>query len=102
MEQELELLAGTVCAVIFQNTENGYTVMKLDSETEGVVTVVGVIPLVRAGERLLISGKWQSHAQYGRQFSAEFLERLMPETAQQILAYLSSRTLRGIGPKTAQ
>ena len=102
MEQELELLAGTVCAVIFQNTENGYTVMKLDSETEGVVTVVGVIPLVRAGERLLISGKWQSHAQYGRQFSAEFLERLMPETAQQILAYLSSRTVRGIGPKTAQ
>ena len=102
MEQELELLQGTVCAVVFQNTENGYTVMKLDSETEGVVTVVGVIPLVRAGERLLISGKWQSHAQYGRQFSAEFLERLMPETAQQILAYLSSRTVRGIGPKTAQ
>ncbi len=98
---ELELLAGTVCAIVFQNTENGYTVLKLDSETEGVVTVVGVIPMVRAGERLLISGRWQSHAQYGRQFSAEFLERLMPETEQQILAYLSSRTVRGIGPKTA-
>ena len=102
MEQELELLSGTVRAVIFQNTENGYTVMKLDSETDGLVTVVGVIPVVSAGERLLISGKWQSHAQYGRQFGAEFLERLMPETAQQILAYLSSRTVRGIGPKTAQ
>ncbi len=101
MEQELELLQGTVCAIVYQNTENGYTVLKLDSEQEGVVTVVGVIPLVRAGERLLISGKWQSHAQYGRQFSAEFLERLMPETAQQILAYLSSRAVRGIGPKTA-
>ncbi len=98
---EQELLQGTVCAVVFQNEENGYTVLKLDSETEGVVTVVGTIPLVHVGERLLIAGKWQTHAQYGRQFFAEFLERLMPETAGQILAYLSSRTVRGIGPKTA-
>ena len=101
MEQELELLRGTVCAVVFQNEENGYTVLKLDSENEGVITVVGTIPLVSVGERLMITGKWQSHAHYGRQFSAEFLERLMPETKQQILAYLSSRTIRGIGPKTA-
>ena len=101
MEQELSLLRGTVCAVVFQNEENGYTVLKLDSEGEGVITVVGTIPLVSVGERLMITGKWQSHAQYGRQFSAEFLERLMPETRQQILAYLSSRTIRGIGPRTA-
>ncbi|MBE6932984.1 MAG: ATP-dependent RecD-like DNA helicase [Ruminococcaceae bacterium] len=101
MEQELELLRGTVCAVVFQNEENGYTVLKLDSEGDGIITVVGTIPLVSVGERLMITGKWQAHAQYGRQFSAEFLERLMPETKQQILAYLSSRTIRGIGPKTA-
>ncbi len=101
MEQELSLLRGTVCAVVYQNEQNGYTVLKLDSEEEGIVTVVGTIPLVSVGERLMITGKWQSHAQYGRQFSAEFLERLMPETRQQILAYLSSRTVRGIGPKTA-
>lgn len=101
MEQELELLQGTVCAVVFQNEENGYTVLKLDSESDGVITVVGTIPLVSVGERLQITGKWQSHAQYGRQFSAEFLERLMPQTTQQILAYLSSRSVKGIGPKTA-
>ena len=100
--EELELLSGTVCAIVYQNEENGYTVLKLDSESEGVVTVVGVVPLVRTGERLLISGRWQSHAQYGRQFGAEFLERLMPETTQQILAYLSSRSVKGIGPRTAE
>ena len=55
--EELELLSGTVCAIVFQNEENGYTVLKLDSESDGVVTVVGVIPLVRTGERLLISGR---------------------------------------------
>ncbi len=98
---EQELLQGTVCTVVYQNKENGYTVLKLDSETDGIVTVVGTIPLVQVGERLQITGKWQTHAQYGRQFSAEYLDRLMPQTAQQILAFLSSRTVKGIGPKSA-
>ena len=31
--EELELLSGTVCAIVFQNEENGYTVLKLDSES---------------------------------------------------------------------
>lgn len=101
MEQELALLQGTVCAVVFQNEENGYTVFKLDSDSDGIITVVGTVPLIQVGERLQISGKWQSHAQYGRQFGAEFLERLMPQTTQQILAFLSSRSVKGIGPKTA-
>ena len=29
-DQELELLEGSVSAVIFQNEENGYTILKLD------------------------------------------------------------------------
>ena len=39
-EQELELLEGTVSAVIFQNEENGYTILRLDVRGEEV-TVVG-------------------------------------------------------------
>lgn len=80
MNTEAELLQGTVCAVVFQNEENGYTVLKLDSETGEVVTVVGTIPMVTVGERLLITGHWMNHAAYGRQFCAEFLERMMPES----------------------
>ncbi len=101
MEQEMELLQGVVCTILFQNEENGYSVVKLNSEEAGLVTVVGTIPLVHVGERLLVTGRWQAHAQYGRQFSAEFLERLMPETAQEILVFLSSRCVKGIGPKSA-
>ncbi len=101
MEQEMELLQGVVCTVLFQNEENGYSVVKFNSDEAGLVTVVGTIPLVHVGERLLVTGRWQSHAQYGRQFAAEFLERLMPETAQEILVYLSSRSVKGIGPKSA-
>ena len=36
-QQELELLEGTVSAVIFQNEENGYTILKLDVHDEEVL-----------------------------------------------------------------
>ena len=101
MEME-EILQGTVAAVIFQNEENGYTVLRLNCETGETVTVVGVIPMSVVGERLLVTGKWISHPSHGRQFEAEFLERLMPESERDILAYLSSRTLKGVGEKTAE
>lgn len=99
---EQELISGTVAAVVFQNQENGYAVLKLDSEEGGVITVVGTIPAPVAGERLIVTGKWSTHTTYGRQFEAEFLERLLPDSREEILAYLSSRAVRGIGPKTAE
>lgn len=102
MEMELELLQGTVQAVTFQNPENGYTVLRLLEDCGDMITVVGTIPMAMAGEKLVITGKWGSHPSYGRQFEAEFLERLMPETSREILAYLSSRAVKGIGPVTAE
>ncbi len=99
---ELELIYGTVAAVVFQNPENGYSVLRLKTQDQEVVTVVGTIPMVAVGERLSITGKWGTHSSYGRQFEAEVLERLMPESADEILSYLSSRIIKGIGEKTAE
>ena len=101
MQPELEILQGTIAAVVFQNYENGYAVLRLNSDLGQTVTVVGTIPLPTVGERLMVTGKWGNHSGYGRQFEAEFLERLMPQTATEILTYLSSRAIKGIGPKTA-
>ena len=101
MEQELEILQGAVSAVVYQNYENGYAVLRLNLGGGQTVTVVGTIPLPAVGERLMVTGKWSTHASYGRQFEAEFLERLMPQTSVEILNYLSSRVIKGIGPRTA-
>ena len=100
-EQELEILQGSIAAVVFQNYDNGYAVLRLQTEDGQTVTVVGTIPLPAIGERLMVTGKWSNHSQYGRQFEAEFLERLMPQTATGILTYLSSRIVKGIGPRMA-
>lgn len=99
---EQELISGTIAAVLFQNQENGYAVVKLDSEDGSLITVVGTIPVPIVGERLIVTGKWTTHSNYGKQFEAEFLERLLPDSTNDIRAYLSSRAVRGIGPKTAE
>lgn len=78
MEIQQELIRGSVVAVVYQNNENGYAVIRLAAEDGQTITVVGTIPMTTVGERLLISGKWGYHTSYGRQFEAEFLERMMP------------------------
>ena len=89
-------------SLFFENPENGYAVVKLDSDDGGLITVVGTIPAPAAGERLIVTGKWTAHATYGRQLETEFLERLLPDSTAEIRAYLSSRAVRGVGPKTAE
>ena len=102
MENESQMIQGTVLAVVYQNPENGYCVLKVRTEDGQTITVVGTIPMSVAGERLAIVGKWTRHQSFGQQFEAEFLERLMPETTSEILAFLSSRAIKGIGAKTAE
>ena len=101
MTEELEIIQGAISAVVYQNYENGYAVLRLSVGGGQTVTVVSTIPLPAVGERLMVTGKWSTHSSYGRQFEAEFLERLMPQTAMEILSYLSSRVIKGIGPRMA-
>lgn len=101
MTEEMEIIQGTIAAVVYQNYENGYAVIRLNVGGGQNVTVVGTIPLPAVGERLMVTGKWSSHSSYGRQFEAEFLERLMPQTSMEIMSYLGSRVIKGIGPRMA-
>ena len=100
-EMEMEILQGAIAAVVYQNYENGYSVLRLRCQDGQTVTVVGTIPLPAVGERLMVTGRWSTHNSYGKQFEAEFLERLMPQSATDILSYLSSRVIKGIGPRMA-
>lgn len=94
---------GSVDAVIFQNEENGYTVLllRVDGEDEPI-TVVGCIPCAAAGEGMTVTGVWVNHPVHGPQLSAESVERRLPQEEEDIVSYLSSGILRGIGPATAQ
>ncbi len=99
--ETLNCIEGSVAAVIYQNEENGYTVLRLEAG-EGGVTVVGTIPGAAPGEHLTIRGRWTRHASYGEQFQAETVERRMPAGEKAIFEYLASGAVRGIGAATAR
>lgn len=98
---DLTCIEGTVQAVIFQNPENGYTVLKVRVGDE-TVTAVGALPGVAVGEGLRLYGSWGSHASYGQQFKAEHAERSLPVGATAIYGYLASGAVKGIGVKLAR
>ena len=100
--EELVTCEGTVHSVIFQNAENGYTVLRLLTEEGEVITVVGCIPCVAPGEHLAVSGTWELHPQHGEQLRAAELERSLPEDEEEIVSYLSSGVCKGVGPATAR
>ncbi len=94
-------LTGTVSHVIFQNKENGYTVLRLKTSQEEV-TAVGILPQVTQGEQVILEGSWTDHPNFGRQFKAERAQRQMPSEKQGIYRYLASGVIKGIGPKLAE
>ena len=98
----LTQLEGTVEHVIYTNEQNGYTICDLSVDDEEIYTVVGIMPMVADGDRLTVWGRWVHNAKYGRQFSVVQYERIMPADTASILRYLASRTIKGVGPKTAQ
>ena len=95
------VLNGSISSVVYQNEENGYTIMRLDTDDGKQVTVLGCIPYAAPGEIVSVTGVWSYHDVHGMQFKAEFLERSMPDTAEAIYQYLAGHTVRGIGPATA-
>ncbi|MCI1822191.1 MAG: ATP-dependent RecD-like DNA helicase [Megasphaera sp.] len=102
MENE-EIIRGSVESIIFQAPDSDFLIFRIRiDENDSNLTIMGkgLKPLV--GERLEIKGHYVVHKRYGRQFSASFWQRMVPDTEEGIIRFLSSRTVNGIGPALAQ
>ncbi len=100
-----DTVSGAVEKITYRNEENGYTVCHISRDDEKgkpeMITLVGIMPMVNIGETINAVGKWSFHQTFGRQFAVEYFEKQLPTSASAILSYLSSRAVKGIGPKTA-
>ena len=101
-EENGTVISGSVDSVVYSNDESGYAVLRLRLDEGGVATLVGTLPYAAPGEELTAVGSWSKHSAYGDQFRAEHIERVLPDTAAGIYAYLSSGVLKGVGPATAR
>ncbi len=100
MEAELETITGVVEDITFQNDTNGFTVLDFSTDDE-LFTAVGVMPGITAGETVSLTGSFIMHPTFGRQLKVTAFTRALPETSEQIIKYLSSGVIRGVGPKKA-
>jgi len=94
---------GTVSTLVFHSEESGWAVLRLFMHDKGEeITLVGNMPYIAAGERVEAEGVWVDHPVYGQQFSVKSFKRYLPETEEEIILYLSTGAIRGIGPRTAE
>ena len=97
----MEALNGIVESIVFKSSDTGYTVIKF-RENNIIHTAVGVLPHVKEGQNLKITGSWVNHSQFGKQFKVEECEEILPTSKDGIEKYLSSGIIQGIGPVTAK
>lgn len=97
----MEALNGIVESIVFKSSDTGYTVIKF-RENNIIHTAVGVLPHVKEGQNLKITGSWVNHSQFGKQFKVKECEEILPTSKDGIEKYLSSGIIQGIGPVTAK
>jgi len=105
-------IIGIVERVTYYNQENGYSVLRLKPENqknglpgldlEGLLTVVGNLPMLSPGEKITISGDYSTHPKHGLQFRASSCKKLLPVTITGIERYLGSGLIKGIGPQLSK
>ncbi|HAL62909.1 MAG TPA: ATP-dependent RecD-like DNA helicase [Clostridiales bacterium] len=95
-------LTGRVYEIIYQNPANGYTVIEIDSPSDGLFTATGYMPYAAEGENLALTGSWCVHPDYGEQFRVISYETILPTDENSILEYLSSGVIYGVKAATAK
>ncbi len=95
-------IRGVVENVVYHSEDTGYGVFDIEDEKGELITAVGTVPFISVGEQVDLYGKWMHHKVYGRQFRVERFEKILPTDKNEILRYLSSGAIKGIGPKTAK
>ncbi|MBE6031805.1 MAG: ATP-dependent RecD-like DNA helicase [Clostridiales bacterium] len=93
---------GVIAEIIFQNSENGYTIAVVENEEAcEQFTAVGCLPVGVKGRSFCFTGEWKVHPTYGEQFAFTSYKEEAPATAEAMESFLASGVLKGIGKKTA-
>ena len=97
-----EEIAGLVERVTFFNEESGFAVLRVKVRAQReLVTVLGSLPSVSAGESLTAKGWWVRDKEHGLQFKAQALKAVPPTTGEDVERYLAGGFVKGVGPVLA-
>ncbi len=95
-------IRGEVERVLYESSDSSYSVLAVKCPDGDIVTVIGSMPGIAAGQGIAAAGRWEQHKDYGRQFRALSYEYTLPVTPEGITRYLSSGVVKGLGKKYAE
>jgi exodeoxyribonuclease V alpha subunit len=99
----LDEIAGLLERVTFFNEESGFAVLRVRVRGHrDLVTVLGSMPSVSAGEWLTAKGWWVRDKEHGLQFKAQVLKATPPTTSEGVERYLGGGFVKGVGPVLAK
>ena len=96
----MEKIEGYVEHIIFQNQENGYTVLNLMADGQEI-TCVGMCKGLSQGEAISAEGEYTEHPVYGKQFKITTYGVVAPKDSVSMERYLASGAVKGVGAALA-
>ena len=96
----MEKIRGYIDHIIYQNNGNGYTVLELICDGDSIICV-GTLRGVTQGESIEAEGDFVEHPVYGQQLKVAKYQVVAPEDEDDILRYLSSGAIKGVGAALA-
>lgn len=99
--EKKEVIKGRIENVVYHNENNDYTVLEIVDGDENLICAVGVMPMAFEGEIVTLHGRWTFHKEFGKQFAFDSFDKSLPDDVDGIFKYLSSGTIKGVGPVTA-
>lgn len=97
----MEIITGKMKHIIFHNDETNYYVLTVVAGDE-VFTATGSFHGIEKNIKTDFYGEWVEHPKFGRQFSCGYWEKAKPVNTEDIVSYLSAKTVKGIGKVTAK
>ena len=96
------VIEGCVDDIVFRNSENGYTILRLSVQGDKEpTTCVGNFSYVAVGDYLKCEGELVRHQIYGMQLRVNRYEAAEPTDAAAMETYLASGAIKGIGKSLA-
>ncbi|WP_226583276.1 ATP-dependent RecD-like DNA helicase [Halobacillus litoralis] len=99
---------GELSRTIFHNESEHFSIASINvKETneqfnEKTLVIKGHFSPLEEGETYIFYGEFKEHKKFGLQYEVEMYNRVLPETKDGLILYLSSDLFHGIGKKTAE
>src|SRR2546426_299600 len=98
-----ETLTGTIERITFHNPDNGFAVLRVQVRARREpIAVIGHVATASAGEQIEATGDWVIDREHGRQFRADRITTSLPNSDADLVRYLGSGLIKGIGPRYAR